>query len=882
MKRKIIPVVALASCLILGGVSTITSCNSTQETKKTGTVAVSTDNHGTVVASKNSGEVGETITLTVTPNSGYELDTLTHNGTDIKASKSFVLVEGENKVVATFKVTATPTPTPSTYTVSVTEGEHFTVAGLASSYEAGDDVTFTVTVDAGYELVSVVVGGATLEPEEDGSYTFKMASENLTIVVTIKAEAKYTVTYASSDDYTITGLDANGYAAGSDVSFKVTVNATGKEVKSVKVGDTALTADAEGNYTFKMPKSNSIIVVELQNSIPAGATRIEFCAENDLAVDTWSYWYANWEVACTVNNAYITEGGTIHYDFSNVMDTKTNWHHQMFFKDSTLEAGKYKITAKITSSVAGQITLNGSTIDLVAGDNDVEITYNHQTKGGTSFSLQCSLLGTAVLDISDLTYTEDTDALPEGATLMPYATQEQLVADTWSYWYQKEGGHSVNEGYVTKENTVHLDYIETNAYQPWLVQIFYKNSSLQVGTKYTFKCTLNSNVAGSIIINDQTINLAVGDNDVEVDFTQSAAATLIMQLSRLGTAILEIKDYSFEEYVAKGTITEGDLPTGVTLSYMIGEEEASLNTKYAVGTEVTVALEDETGTVEDVLVNNISIKSGDTYKFTIKEGTNNVTVKLQGQTITTKELPIIEKGNQPTKVEGAGIWIYLDNSELGITGANASDFTVAAEVSCKDGGGNDWAVTVTNYQFDDYGTNTVRLYILLDRGPGADFTTSVKITMTHGEDVYEKTTSFTGSKWDDATPATEPTSYTDVYALSSGASDTRFDGAGAWIWVSTDALGMTNDNFNNYSVISTEVDMKNDAGVSTGATATSLMSDYNFGDKYFRIYSTCNMAPVTGWTTTIYVKISDGAGNGYRVVVNYSGTSYVAQTTTAA
>lgn len=121
---------------------------------------------------------------------------------------------------------------------------------------------------------------------------------------------------------------------------------------------------------------------------------------------------------------------------------------------------------------------------------------------------------------------------------------------------------------------------------------------------------------------------------------------------------------NLREYVAKGTITEGDLPDGVTLSYKIGEEDASLGTKYAVGTEVAVTLTDTTDTVEDVLVNNISIKSGDEYKFTIKEGTNKVTVKIKGETVVTKELPIIEKGNQSTKIEGSGIWIYLDNSEL--------------------------------------------------------------------------------------------------------------------------------------------------------------------------------------------------------------------------
>ncbi len=880
MKKKIIPVVALASCLLIGGGVFVTSCDNTQDTKKTGTVVVSTDNHGTVVASKTSGEVGDEITLTVTPNSGYELDTLTHNGSDIKSSKKFTLVEGENKVVATFKETATPTP--ATYTVSYESSEKYTVSGLKENYNKGEEVSFTVTVTSGYELVSVVVDGATLEPE-DGKYSFVMPGENVTLVITVQEETKYTVTYEESSDYTITELEAS-YVAGASVSFKVTVNNTSKVLKTVSANGIALTADSEGNYTFTMPSKNTTIVVELKNAIPEGATEMIFKAETELAVDTWAYWYADWEVACSVSDAYVTKDNVIHYDFSNVMDEKINWHHQLFYKDSTLEAGKYKVTAKITSTAAGTITLNGSTITLIVGENDVEITYNHQTKGGTSFSLQCSLLGTAALDIANLKYEAIKDDIPDGATAMPWVEEPNLVADTWSYWNANwdavKNDHSINAAYVTSDGTVHFDFVDTNPYETWLEQIFYKNSSLQVGTKYTMTCVITSTAAGQITINDNVLDLVVGDNNIEVDFTQSAATTVKMLVSKLGTACIDIKNVKFEEYIAKGTITEGDLPDGVTLNYKIGEEDASLDTKYAVGTEVTVTLTDTTDTVEDVLVNNISIKSGDEYKFTIKEGTNKVTVKIKGETVVTKELPIIEKGNQSTKIDGAGIWIYLDNSELGITGANVTEFTVATEVTCKTGSGDDFDVSVTNKQFDDYGTNTVRLYITLDKGPGADYKTTVKITLTHGDDVYEKTTSFTGSKWDDATPVVEPTTYTEVAALTQGSSATRFEGAGCWLWVSTDAVGMTAENSSNYSYVKAEIDMKDTGGVATSAAVNDvIISDHNFSEKYFRLYATCNMAPVDGWTTTIAVYISNGAGVGYKVTASFSGTSLV---TTAA
>ncbi|WP_191018203.1 hypothetical protein [Treponema zioleckii] len=78
-------------------------------------------------------------------------------------------------------------------------------------------------------------------------------------------------------------------------------------------------------------------------------------------------------------------------------------------------------------------------------------------------------------------------------------------------------------------------------------------------------------------------------------------------------------------------------------------------------------------------------------------------------------LPIIPKGANSTKIEGAGIWIYLDNSELKISGANAAAFAKKTTVTLTDSTDNS-SVPVKSFQFDDYGPNesTVRLMILMN------------------------------------------------------------------------------------------------------------------------------------------------------------------------
>ena len=116
---------------------------------ETGTVTLVQGEHGTISASKTSGNVGDEITITVTPDSGYELDYLKHNNIDITSTKKFNLVKGENKVTVAFKIVQVPVETG---TVILTQAEHGTISASKTSGNVGDEVIITVTPDEGYEL----------------------------------------------------------------------------------------------------------------------------------------------------------------------------------------------------------------------------------------------------------------------------------------------------------------------------------------------------------------------------------------------------------------------------------------------------------------------------------------------------------------------------------------------------------------------------------------------------------------------------------------------------------------------------------------------------------------------------------------------------------
>jgi hypothetical protein len=109
MKKRHLFVLSLA--LTLGVITT--GCKNNEVVTPTDECTVTIDNvvNGTITSDKNSGNVGDKVTLTITPNTGYEIETLTINETsyinDLSGdSLGFLLVKGENKVAGTFIKTA--------------------------------------------------------------------------------------------------------------------------------------------------------------------------------------------------------------------------------------------------------------------------------------------------------------------------------------------------------------------------------------------------------------------------------------------------------------------------------------------------------------------------------------------------------------------------------------------------------------------------------------------------------------------------------------------------------------------------------------------------------------------------------------------------------
>ncbi len=138
---------------------------------------------------------------------------------------------------------------------------------LPDSAPIESTVTFTVTANEGYEVVSVKVNGNSITPV-DGTYSFVVGETNAVVVTTQVITTKHQVSVSSDvEGYTLTtdnDITLPGEVSEGTLKFTVTAPA-GYEVATVSVGDTVLTLGDDGYYTTKVA-GEITISIEFKNA----------------------------------------------------------------------------------------------------------------------------------------------------------------------------------------------------------------------------------------------------------------------------------------------------------------------------------------------------------------------------------------------------------------------------------------------------------------------------------------------------------------------------------------------------------------------------------------------------------------------------------------
>ena len=244
------------------------------------TISTDTITNGTVTADKKSAAEGDKVTLTVTPESGYELDTLTVKDADGTAvtvtANSFTMPKSNVTVSASFKAALV------TYSVTVgTMTNGSVTASKTTSIAKGSSITLTVTPDAGYELDTLSVKDAGGNDVTVTANAFTMPESDVTISATFKmALVTYSVTIGTiAHASSVTANPMTGISAGSTVTITITPEANYKvETITVKQGSTDVPTNAgtAGTYTFSMPSGdvtvNATLVPLYTITVPAATT----------------------------------------------------------------------------------------------------------------------------------------------------------------------------------------------------------------------------------------------------------------------------------------------------------------------------------------------------------------------------------------------------------------------------------------------------------------------------------------------------------------------------------------------------------------------------------------------------------------------------------
>lgn len=217
-------------------------------------------------------QYNEKVSISVTPDPGYELSTISVKKGSTKVTlnedNTFTMPAGAVTVTATFK--AIP------YDIAVAEGiANGMVTVEAETATVGTAVPVTVSPAEGYalkELYYTTEGSDehhAIEAVDDG-YTLNMPAEAVTIHAAFQ-KLTYTVTVAEGIEH---GTIAASATFPWDDTVTVTVTPdTGYELEKLTYtaegSETAeeVTANEDGAYTFTMPKANVVLNASFQKSI---------------------------------------------------------------------------------------------------------------------------------------------------------------------------------------------------------------------------------------------------------------------------------------------------------------------------------------------------------------------------------------------------------------------------------------------------------------------------------------------------------------------------------------------------------------------------------------------------------------------------------------
>lgn len=361
-------------------------------------VTITQADHGSVSADKSTAKIGENVTFTVAPEANYVVSSFKVNDADVALDGNnqavVVMVAGGLNVTASFEL--------GSGTVTIGTIEHGTVTADKMTAKIGEDVTFKITSDTGYDVSFFKVNGSDVGyvTKEDpttgktyGEAKVKMVSGGLTVTAEFKLGV-YSIEWDTPTHGTIAVEgDKKSATYGEEVKFIFTPD-TGYEIKYLTINEEQVQWASDNTYTTTMGEYGLFVTVQfgLENeTITVNAGEHGTIEHKNKADDSQDYLYGDTAVVTvTPNEGYMIETITVDgkaievpedkkggYSFEqlvekdlNISATFTDVHTISEFTDSVID--EIKNAQDIKVKLAGDVTL-GVALPLAKGTTEYDL-----------------------------------------------------------------------------------------------------------------------------------------------------------------------------------------------------------------------------------------------------------------------------------------------------------------------------------------------------------------------------------------------------------------------------------------------------------------------------------------------------------------------------
>jgi hypothetical protein len=307
----------------ISGSGAVNICNLTVGTGTNFTIAASAGSGGSINPSGNVlVSQGGNQSFTITPNSGFNVSSVTVDGANQGAITSFTF----SNVQANHTISAAFAPVP-TFTLTASAGSGGSINPFGTvTVNQGANQTFTITPNSGFTVSSVTVDGASVGAVS--TYTFSNVQANHTISAAFAPVPTYTITASAGSNGSISPSGTVTVNQGASQAFTITPN-SGFTVSSVTVDGTNV--GALTSYTFSNVQANHTIsaaFAQITYTItasagsggsinPSGTVTVNQGASQAFTIT------ANSGFTASVTVDGINQGAITSYTFSNVQANHT-------------------------------------------------------------------------------------------------------------------------------------------------------------------------------------------------------------------------------------------------------------------------------------------------------------------------------------------------------------------------------------------------------------------------------------------------------------------------------------------------------------------------------------------------------------------------------